>query len=192
MDALALRLEHSGDWILGEPVDLQVGVQAAQLPGDRDITLGVTEPDRRGDEQRARTAVGAVDGRVAWRPRPSEGVLGEVPQRQVEPDGLAGVQEVAGALDRLELATAEAGQRPGVLWRCDLVTVAGDHEHRTVQVLCQPAQGASTADETHRCDSEAVSVSGSVSSAHPTPSSMALVECGSGRLRETNHSADLR
>ena len=93
VDALALGLEHPGDGVLGEPVDLQVGVQRAQLAGDRHVALGVPEPDRRGDEQRAGAAVGAEDGGVARRARPSEGVLGEVAQRQVDLDGLAGVLE---------------------------------------------------------------------------------------------------
>jgi hypothetical protein len=30
MDALTGRFQHAGDWVLGEPVDLQVGMQLAQ------------------------------------------------------------------------------------------------------------------------------------------------------------------
>ena len=45
-------LEDGGDRVLGEPVDLEVGVELAQLVGDRDVPLGVTETDRRGDVQR--------------------------------------------------------------------------------------------------------------------------------------------
>ena len=104
VDALALALEHPGDRVLGEPVDLQVRLQPAQLAGDRDVALRVAEPDRRGDVERARAAVGPVDGRVARRALPPEGVLGEVAQRQVDLDRLARVREVAGAADHLELA----------------------------------------------------------------------------------------
>ena len=64
------RFEHARDRVLGEPVDLEVGLQAAQLARDRHVALRVAEPDRRGDEQRARAPVGAVDGRVARRARP--------------------------------------------------------------------------------------------------------------------------
>ena len=39
-------LEHRGDGVLGEPIDLEVGMVLAQLGGDRDVTPGVTEPDR--------------------------------------------------------------------------------------------------------------------------------------------------
>ena len=113
VDALALRLQHPGDRVLGEPVDLQVRVQAAQLAGDRHVALGVAEPDRRGDIEGAGTAVGAVDGGVARRAPPPEGVLGEVAQRQVDLDRLAGVREVAGAADHLERPAGRGGPAPG-------------------------------------------------------------------------------
>ena len=35
MDALAARLEHRGDRVLREPVDLEIGMELAQLVGDR-------------------------------------------------------------------------------------------------------------------------------------------------------------
>ena len=103
VDALALGLQHPGDRVLGEPVDLQVRLQPPHLAGDRDVALGVAEPDRGGDVEGAGTAVGAVDGGVARRALPPEGVLGEVAQRQVDLNRLAGVREVAGAADHLEL-----------------------------------------------------------------------------------------
>ena len=46
VNALTMRLQHPGDRMLGEPVDLQAGMQLAQLGGDRHIPLGVTEADR--------------------------------------------------------------------------------------------------------------------------------------------------
>ena len=45
VDALAACLEHCGDGMLGQPVDLKVGPQAAQLVGDGDVTLSMTKPD---------------------------------------------------------------------------------------------------------------------------------------------------
>jgi len=45
--------EQLGDRVLGQPVDLQVRLQHAQLVGDRDIAPDVAQPDRRGDIQRA-------------------------------------------------------------------------------------------------------------------------------------------
>jgi hypothetical protein len=53
MDPLAARLEHRRDRVLGEPVDLEVRVQAAELAGDRDVPLRVAEADRRRDEEHA-------------------------------------------------------------------------------------------------------------------------------------------
>ena len=50
--ALAASLEHRGDRMLREPVDLRSGMERAQLTGDRDVAPRVAEPDRRGDEQR--------------------------------------------------------------------------------------------------------------------------------------------
>ena len=113
MDALALGLQHPRDRVLGEPVDLQVRVQAAQLAGDRHVALGVAEPDRRGDD-RARgdgRRGGRRSGRAVCARRPKASSA-EVAQRQVDLDRLAGVREVAGAVDHLELSAAEAGERP--------------------------------------------------------------------------------
>ncbi|MEJ7719773.1 MAG: hypothetical protein WKF58_04745 [Ilumatobacteraceae bacterium] len=43
---LATLLEDAGDRVLGEPVDLQVGVDLAQLSGDGDVAQRVPKPDR--------------------------------------------------------------------------------------------------------------------------------------------------
>ena len=56
MDALAARLEHRRDRMLREPVDLEVGMELAQLVCDRDVALRVAEPDRRRDEEGALAA----------------------------------------------------------------------------------------------------------------------------------------
>ena len=151
VDALALTLEHPGHRVLGEPVDLQVRLEPAELAGDRDVTLRVAEPDRGGDVEGPGTAVRPVDRGVARRALPPEGVLREVAESQVDLDGLAGVGEVAGTADRLELPVAEAGQRSSVARRRDLVTVALDHQHRAVQALRQSAQGGPVAVDLAKC-----------------------------------------
>ena len=56
MDPLAARLEHRGDGVLRQPVDLEVGMELAQLVRDRDVALRVPEADRRRDEERALAA----------------------------------------------------------------------------------------------------------------------------------------
>ena len=43
--ALAVGPEHLGHRVLRQPVDLEVGVQLAQLVGDGDVALGVAEPN---------------------------------------------------------------------------------------------------------------------------------------------------
>ena len=53
MDPFAARLEHRGDRVLREPVDLEVGMEPAQLVGDRRVALRVAEADRRGDVEGA-------------------------------------------------------------------------------------------------------------------------------------------
>ncbi len=56
VDALAAGFEHRRHGMLGEPVDLEAGPEAAQLVGDRDVAAGVAEADRRGDVERAQRA----------------------------------------------------------------------------------------------------------------------------------------
>ena len=46
VDTLAMVLEHLGDGVLGEPVDLQVGMVPAQFGGNGDVAQGVAESDR--------------------------------------------------------------------------------------------------------------------------------------------------
>jgi hypothetical protein len=95
MDALTGRFQDAGDRVLGEPVDLQVGVELAQLGGDRDVPLGVPEPDRRGDVERP-PATGLAAHPAPWR----RCRLDEVAQQQIDPDRIADVRRVAGALQQ--------------------------------------------------------------------------------------------
>jgi hypothetical protein len=46
VDAFAARRQDPRHRVLGEPVDLEAGMELAQLVGDRDVPLGVPEPDR--------------------------------------------------------------------------------------------------------------------------------------------------
>jgi hypothetical protein len=87
-------LEDAGDRMLGEPVDLYVGVQRPKVLGDRQVPPGVPETDRRGEVEhpprpdrrpgprRAHGPVSRPTGRAAiatglrpWpgRPRPGRG-----------------------------------------------------------------------------------------------------------------------
>ena len=46
VDPFALRFEHPRHWILREPVDLEVGIQLAQLSSDGNVALSMAQPDR--------------------------------------------------------------------------------------------------------------------------------------------------
>ena len=110
VDPLPLRLEHGRHRVLGEPVDLEVGVQLPQLLRDRDVAPRVPEPDRRRDVERAPTP--------AERPRPGLHLrrrrrdrLGELAQQAVHLHRVARLRQVAGALERDERAAASARRR---------------------------------------------------------------------------------
>ena len=47
VDALALGLEDARHGMLGQPVDLQLGMESLQLLDHGDVAAGMTEPDRR-------------------------------------------------------------------------------------------------------------------------------------------------
>src|SRR5688500_5693443 len=57
MDPFATTREHGGHGMLRQPIDLEVGVAAAEIVRDRHVALGVTQADRRRDVERpARSA----------------------------------------------------------------------------------------------------------------------------------------
>jgi hypothetical protein len=99
VDALAASLEHPGHGVLGEPVDLEVGVERPQLGRYRRVALRVAQADRGGDVERAlapRPAAHPAGGRARRHD--------EVAQEQVDLDRVAHVRAVAGALQHHELA----------------------------------------------------------------------------------------
>jgi len=52
MNALATRFENFRDRVLCEPIDLETRMKLAQLVGDRDVPLRMTETNRRRNEER--------------------------------------------------------------------------------------------------------------------------------------------
>src|SRR5262245_29075629 len=105
VDALVLLREHARDRVLGEPVDLELGLEAAQLAGNRDIAPGVPEADRGADVEGALAARpptdppgGARDRGLSRRLR----ALGEVAKQQVHLYRVARLRAVARALERRE------------------------------------------------------------------------------------------
>ena len=111
VDPLAAALEHARDRILGEPVDLELRLERAQLARDRDVAPGMAEPDRRGHVERALGLPHpAPPGRAPRGPRPR--ALAEVAQHQVERHRVAGVRAVADALVADELGARRRRRRP--------------------------------------------------------------------------------
>jgi hypothetical protein len=121
VDPLTTRLEHRRDGVLREPVELEIRVQLHQLVGDRHVALGMPEADRRRDEQ------GPLGPRPAADPPARAAGSDEVAQQEIHLDRVAGLRDVAGALERHKLS----GGRPRELLtapvRTDRVLVTVDH-----------------------------------------------------------------
>ena len=45
VDPLTSLREEGGDWVLRQPVDRKIGLEAHKLAGNRDVSASVTEPD---------------------------------------------------------------------------------------------------------------------------------------------------
>jgi hypothetical protein len=132
VDRLAARLEHAGDRVLGQPVDLQVGMQGAQLARDGHVAPRMTESDRRGDEERAAPAA----DRPAPRGRPDGppvGARGEVVQQLVEAHRMARVGAVPDIDELDELGARRVGEGAPTVRRDELVAVALGDQQRALQ-----------------------------------------------------------
>ena len=144
MDALAARLQHRRDRMLGEPVDLEVGMELAQLVGDRGVALGVAEPDRRGDVERALAARLAAHPAARRRRR-----LHEVAQQQVDLDRVARVRDVARrprasrARRRSPPRARRRGRGPVIASSSPWITSTGQRTRRAELADRQPRRAAS-------------------------------------------------
>ena len=130
-------LEHRGDRVLGEPVDLEVGMELAQLVGDgrRRAARARARSGRRctGRAARApsaRVQVVVVRPVVAVVARPR--AIDEVAEQQVDLDRVAGVGEVARPLEDDERAVRQLREPRTRCARPDVVVAAVDHEDRAV------------------------------------------------------------
>ena len=125
MDALAALLEHPRHRMLGQPVDLEVGMELAQLVGDRRVALRVAEPDRRRDVE------GALAPRLAAHPLTRRRRRrDEVPEQQVDLHRITSLRKVARSPERDELAARRRCESDSLRLRPDRVRVAVHDEHR--------------------------------------------------------------
>ncbi len=126
VDSLAAGLQDRGDRVLGEPVDLEVGVEHPQLVRDRHVTLGVSEADGRRDVESAPTAGNRPGPAPWWRGRSDE-----VPEQQVYFDRVAGMGQMARPGEQPELSVGELGEPGTGFPRTHGVVASVDHEDRT-------------------------------------------------------------
>jgi hypothetical protein len=132
VDALAVLGEQPDHRVLGQPVDLHIGVPDPQLVGDGQVAAGVPEPDGRRDEQRAAAAPApAGPGGPA---RPMGQRLDEVVDQQVGLDRLAHRRGVPGTADRDQGAAGPLGQRDPGLVGDDRVLVAVQDQDRAADL----------------------------------------------------------
>ena len=118
--------------MLREPVDLEVGMELAQLVRDRDVALRVPEPDRRGDVERALASRLSPDpARCGLRRRD------EVAQQEIDLDRIPKMWRVPGSLEHDEVATRLLGERRTPRVRRDRVAFTMDDEHGAADVPAQ-------------------------------------------------------
>ena len=196
VDPLAAGLEHRRDRRLGQPVDLEVGSEDAELVGDGDVALGMTEADRRRDVEGSTLAgEGRVQVRGVAAGRRSCGaasvagaVLTVMPRSSRwigRSRGSAGWRAPGGGpgscgrRPRRRRGARRSARTAGATARCGWQVSSVPWTISIGQVTAR--QVASTAS---RSPGRSASMSASIastdpSSAHSTASSICFVECGS-------------
>ena len=176
------RLEHCRDGMLRQPVDLEVGMELAQLVGDRSVALRVAESDRRGDIERA------LATRLAAHPAPRRRRRrDEVADQEVDLDRVTGVREMARPFEDRECAARQLREPCTGGARAHGVVASVDHEHRTVNAGQQLAHALLVGEPRVRAGSRPTSRRPSPRP-QPTASSRCFVECGSVRHCEKKNS----
>ena len=127
MDGLPGILEHLSDRVLGQPIDLEVGLDLLQLLSDGQVAAGVTEPDRRREVERLLPAVHAPGPYVTCHGHLLD-LVDELANGAVDLDRLPCRREMTGALDDEEIAPGELGKGPAPLDVLAHVAVAVDGE----------------------------------------------------------------
>ena len=181
-------LEHGGDRVLREPVDLEVGDELAQLVRDGDVALRVAEPDRRGDVEgalaaRRRAASVAGPGRPHDSANSRSRRLTCTGSRACGkwPADLSSVTSSPRLLGERGLAVGDGGSRRS----CRGSRARGSA--RSAQSSQRGLAGVGDQPSGRRA-----SVSPSVSSDQPTASSICFVECGSVNIFDQKNSTKSR
>ena len=128
MDPLALGLEHRRHRMLREPVDLEVGMQLAQLLRDRDVAAGMPETDRRGDVERAPAPAECPRPRPRLRRRRHD-LVRELLEQAVHLHRVPRRRDVPRALEPDERSARELRDCERPLARLAVVQLTVDDEH---------------------------------------------------------------
>src|ERR1700683_2866045 len=135
VDALAACLEDGRHRMLREPVDLEVGMEQAQLVSDCGVTLGVAETDGRGYIQRALAApIRRCPSSCRFRR------TRKVAEQQVHLHGLTSLRPVPGTVDADERPAGELGKGGAGLVYTHGVVGSMNDEDRAVDTLANFAQ----------------------------------------------------
>ncbi len=130
MDPFPSILQHAGHRVLGQPVDLQVGVDRTELVGDGHVPTCVAKPDRRADVERSlRPALPPHPPPLRARRRMD--AVDEPADEEVDLDRVASVGKMAGSLQHDQPAPLDgSGQLDAASGAGDAVVRPLDHQRR--------------------------------------------------------------
>ncbi len=97
MNALAGFFEEGGDGVLGQPVDLEIGLQLAKLTGDGEIAARMAEADRRGEIERALAPCHGAAARDRFRVDAPRRAVDEIADQPVHQHGIPRQRNMAGS-----------------------------------------------------------------------------------------------
>ena len=173
--------------MLRQPVDLEIGMALAEGIGDGYVAAGVSEPNRRGDEQGTFAARLSTGPRTPFRLGRVD-AFDEFSQEEIEADRIAPIRCMAGALEEHQFGPERRGERDSRRRRNDGIVGAMNDESRAADIWRQREHfGLVTGYGPVRVSAK---VAGDVSSAQVTQSSIALLECGSQKTWVQNHVAN--
>ncbi len=108
VDPLTSALQQLGQRVLGEPVDLDVRMQPAQLVGDGDVATRMAEADRGRQEQHPPLAIERSGPAPRDRLSRAE-IADEVTDRVVDDDRLSRLREMPGAVEQQQAPAGQLG-----------------------------------------------------------------------------------
>jgi hypothetical protein len=121
MNVFITGLQDCGNRMLGEPIDLKIRMELAQLVGDGDVTLGVAQSNGGGDVEGS-LASGPAAHPTLWGRRRFD----EIAKEQVDLDWIAKVGGVARAFQQDQLGAGVLGESDAATYRANSVLFTVD------------------------------------------------------------------